>query len=54
MKERSNWIAREGSGHNYVEYVLVLCCVSIVAALVFGAIGDALNGMYQGFDFPIL
>jgi len=53
MKERSNWIAHEGSGHNFVEYVIVLCCISIVAAVVFGAIGGDLNGMYQGFTITL-
>lgn len=49
--EKSNWIAREGSGHHFVEYVIILCCVSIVSAVIFGAIGAELDSIYRGFAF---
>jgi Flp pilus assembly pilin Flp len=52
--ERSNWIAREGSGHSFVEYVIILCCVSIVSAILFSFIGSEVGSMYQGFNITIL
>jgi hypothetical protein len=51
IKDKNNWIAREGSGHQFVEYVIILCCVSIVSAVIFGAIGAELDSIYRGFAF---
>lgn len=47
MKAQNNWIAHEGSGHNFLAYVILICSVSVVSALIFGPLSAGISGLYQ-------
>lgn len=43
--EGKKWIARNGSGQGFVSYTLILCCVSVVAAISFGLLTGMINSL---------
>jgi len=43
--EVKRWIARNGSGQGFVGYSLILCCVSVVAAISYGLLTGVINSL---------